>query len=63
MSEAERRLLLTTAALALGRGPMSTTLNSMDQEILSNLIGGADWRSIADGMMALIKKVAAEGGG
>jgi hypothetical protein len=62
MNKDEKKLLLAAAALLLRIGPPPTALTESDKEGLAQLVGGNDWRTIADNMIALIKKVAAEGG-
>ena len=56
----ERRLLLATAALALGRAPPGV-LSPEEKTFLAQFIGANDWREIANRMLPLMQAVAAEG--
>lgn len=56
----ERKLLLATSALALGRAPAGV-LSADEKAYLAQFIGNNDWRQIADGMLLMIQAVAADG--
>jgi hypothetical protein len=53
----DRRLLLATAALALGRAPTGV-LSTEEKTYLAQFIGNNDWRQIADVLLPLIQAVA-----